>query len=205
MERLASLEALGVERVCTVIGKGHTGVILAGLYRGSIVAVKVRRLDSRRGSLEGEAARLARASRHGASPRPHAWDRNAIVMDLVEGPLLGEALHRDPLRAVEASLDAARALDTAGILHHEIHRPWRNVVFTGSHLRAAVVIDLDSAGEGCGNASRIVSGLASRLPALRGESVVEALRAYKRSCSRRAYEDLKKAVLEAAGRGLSLA
>lgn len=163
--------------------------------------MKVRRLDSRRSSLEEEAVRLETASRHGASPRPLAWDRNVIVMELVEGPTLGEALvsGADPLPAVLAALDAARALDAAGILHYEIHRPWRNVLFTGTTLGRALIVDLDSAGEGCGNASRLVGGLASRLPRLRGSQVMELVREYKKECSWGSYLALRKAVAEALG------
>ncbi len=186
--------------MCGVIGKGHTAVLLAVEAGGRVAAAKVRRLDSRRESLWGEAERLLEASRHGASPRPLAWNRDVILMELVTGPTLGEALRLDPLRAVSASLEAARALDTAGILHHEIHRPWRNILFTGPTLATAVIVDLDSAGEGCGNPAKLLGGLTARMPGLRSREVLEAAREYKRECSRAAYEGLRKAVLEALSR-----
>ncbi len=170
---------------------------MSGIARGVVAAVKVRRLDSRRDTLENEAHRLYEAARHGASPRPLAWNRDVIVMELVEGPVFAEALKDERVKAIAGALRAARALDSASILHHEIHRPWRNVVFTSYNLSMALIVDLDSAGEGCGNAARLIGGLLPRFPELRCNEIQGLLREYKKECSARVYQALVKAVEEA--------
>ena len=201
---VASLEASGVHGVCALLGKGHASLVVLAYTRWGLAAVKVRRLDSRRESLAGEGLALERAWRHGASPRPYYFDDNVIVMDYIEGPLLAEALEDLGLTGalVLEALEAARSLDAAGILHLEIHRPWRNIVYTGTGR--AYIVDLDSHSEGCGNVVRLVSGLA-RLhePLLRevsGGRLRGELRTYvKRGCPRSHYDAIKNLVLEIIG------
>ncbi|MCE4611563.1 MAG: hypothetical protein F7B17_06310 [Desulfurococcales archaeon] len=201
---VASLEASGVYNICSLLGKGHASVVALAYTRWGLRAVKVRRLDSRRESLAWEGSALERAWRLGASPRPYYVDDNVIVMEYVEGPLLGEALEDLGLtpQLVSEALDAARSLDAGGILHLELHRPWRNIVYTGTGR--AYIIDLDSHTEGCGNVARLLSGLARlhqrllmevRRGVLRGE-----LRAYvKKGCPRGSYDTIKNLVLEVIG------
>lgn len=118
-------------------------------------------------------------------------------MELVEGPVFAEALKDNRVKAITEAIKAARALDSAGILHYEIHRPWRNVVFTSYNLSTALIVDLDSAGEGCGNAARLIGGLLPRFPELHRSDIHGLLRDYKKECSIRAYQALVKAVEEA--------
>ena len=128
-----------------------------------MVAIKVRRSDSKRQSLSWEALWASKASRAGAAPRIHYWSDNVIVMDLVAGYTLGYLLDQGALenRHIKASLDAARALDAADVLHHELSRPWRHVYITGLH---AIIIDYDSASNGCGNVPKLLSGILHGLP-----------------------------------------
>jgi putative serine/threonine protein kinase len=197
---VASLEAAGVRRVCWVAGKGRASVVLAADTPWGLMAVKARRLDSRRGSLRPEGSALARASRHGASPAPRYYDDNVIVMDYVEGPSLGGLARLGLLepRHVAEALEAARALDAAGVLHLEIHRPWENVRFTSSGR--ALIVDLESSSEGCGNVPRLVSGLARLSARLLDEVRRGSLRGYLRmyyeeGCPRSVYDVIKNAVL----------
>ena len=154
--------------------------------------MKVRRSDSKRESLALEASFAHRAALAGAGPRVHYWSDNVIVMDIVRGPSLGYLADRGLLGAahVMAAVGAARALDAAGVLHHEISRPWRHVYITGRH---ALIIDYDSASEGCGNVPKILAGLLARLP--KGLETLNLLRPllsrYKREdCPRGVYEDI---------------
>lgn len=162
-ERIARLNELGVKSVCSVLGKGHASIVLLADTRWGVAAVKVRRLDSRRESLEAEARALLLGSLHGATPKPLAWNTDVIVMEPLFGPSLGEALHLNPYTATLEALKAARALDTAGIEHLELHRPWRNVLFARP-LGPALIVDLDSHSTGgCGNVPRLLAGLSRRL------------------------------------------
>ncbi len=200
----ASLEAAGVSAVCGLAGKGHASVVAVAVTGYGVKAVKVRRLDSRRDSLAGEGSALAEASRSGATPRVYYYDDNVIVMDYVEGPTLGELAERRALGPGEVAeaLDAARALDAAGILHLELHRPWGNVIYT--FTGRAYIVDLDSHSRGCGNVARLVSGLARLSPRLLREVSRGPLRALLRSYTREGcpgslYAEIKKAVLGVVG------
>ena len=166
--------------------------------------MKVRRLDSRRRSLEPEGRALEAAWRHGASPKPYYYGRDVIVMEYVGGPSLGWAYSLGLLTGsmVSEALEAARSLDNAGILHLELHRPWENIVYTST--MKALIVDLDSHSRGCGNVARLVSGLArisSRLlREVREGDLREALREYyRRGCPRDVYLAIKNMVLDALG------
>jgi len=205
--RLEEARRAGVEGFCytgnalnpVILGKGHSSTVLLGVLRGGLVAVKVRRLDSKRDSLAGEGLLLEEASRHGAAPKPYYYSRDLIVMDYIPGPSLRDLRGTPywPWSVLEA-LEAARALDAAGILHYELRRPWRHVLFTGS--MKAVVIDFESAGRGCGSVSKLLGGLA---PLLGGVDVVVRLRGllrvYNRECSRDYYEEIVGFVRELLG------
>ncbi len=168
------------------MGKGHSSTVFAAVYRGVYVAVKSRRPGGRRDSLAGEARLLSIASRAGVAPRVYSWSRDFIVMDYLPGPSLAEVLEdagRLPAWAVLGMLEAAAALDLAGILHHELHRPWWNVFYTPTPSPRAVVVDFDSASRGCGNLAKIASALV-HLGLLSMEAGLRrVLSWYKKECS----------------------
>ncbi len=195
--RLQELAGMGVEQVCTrghvalpggvgALGKGHSSTVFAAVYRGVYTAVKSRRPQGRRFSLAGEARLLSIASRAGVAPRVYAWSHDFIVMEYLPGPSLADLLDNTrslPGWAVRGLLEAAATLDLAGVLHHELHRPWWNIFYTPTPSPRAVVVDFDSASIGCGNLAKAASalvhlGLLSVEPGLR-----RVLAWYKKECS----------------------
>ncbi|GAB6147907.1 hypothetical protein [Stetteria hydrogenophila] len=208
LERLVhELEARGVRRVCfagrvllpggvRVLGKGHSSVVTAvELDGGEVAALKVLRADSRRESLWGECVNLRRASLHGATPRPRACGGDFIVMDLVWGKSLLDLVEEGAVTArhVREALEAAYALDSAGILHKELHRPWRNIYYPQGS-RKALIIDLESSTRGCGNLARLAQAVYVRLVGRPTSALIQLLRAYKESCSYRYYVEIVKEV-----------
>ena len=195
---LSSLRNAGISELCHIpgqtsypgiIGKGHSSVIALAIMDRNIVAVKIRRSDSKRLSFFWEGKRLSQASTHGATPHPYYYDDYVIVMDYVSGPHLQEYINEAPLQALAKSLKAARALDCANILHSELRRPWKHVRFTES-LTHALILDLESASEGCGNIVKIISGIFSKdrdgIAFLR--SLRNTFRLYVEKCSYNIYE-----------------
>jgi putative serine/threonine protein kinase len=167
-----------------VLGKGHASLVVAGLtFDGQVVAIKVRRTDSKRSSLEGEGRLLEVASRAGASPAPLYYSKDLIVMEYVGDVSLERVLRASPLPLLRRSLleavRAARALDAVNVLHAELHRSLRNVFYPRwpSGLKA-VIIDLESSSRGCGNVNKVLSFMIAR-GLLRGHAV-EALRSLLR-------------------------
>lgn len=177
-----------------VLGKGHASVVFAGLLGKTPVAIKSRRLDSKRESLEREGRIMAEASRVGAAPRPLFWSDDIIIMELITGPALREALKLFPERAVIESMRAARALDSIMISHLEINRPWKNVLFTGSHEGSkALIVDYESSGEGCTNVSSLLGGLLPRLD-LPLHLLRDPLKRYRRECTSSSYAEIEELV-----------
>ena len=216
LRRLALLELLGVEAICgwgrtrvpvpgsevPVLGKGHASLVVLARARWGLAALKIRRTDSKRESLHGEAELLLSASRAGASPRPYAWSHDAILMEYVAGPTLGEALARGSCRlriALEA-LMAARALDSTRILHRELSRAQGHVIFTGDPCSSrALIVDLESASRGkCGNVPKLVSYLLRSTGVAPGPRLRGLLRRYKsEGCPRSLYEEILEEVVAA--------
>ncbi len=217
--RLEELRGLGVEAyvprgeqrigVVPVLGKGRVGVVFAALFMGCVVAVKARRTDSDRGSMEGEAVILKMANRVGVGPGVLASSDDFIVMELVEGEYLPDWLEGlgpgdgSLLRVVLGGrLGKARRLDSIGLDHGELVRPRRHVIVSGDEPR---IIDFESASTARrpsnvtslshflflgGGAAGIVGGF---LGFGRGE-LVEALRAYKREPSDGSYIEVLRVV-----------
>jgi Predicted Ser/Thr protein kinase len=214
--RIQLLEGIGVFKLCSmgptqlpglhfkVLGKGHASIVVAGVARGNlIVAVKTRRIDGKRESLVGEGLALVEASRAGVAPKPLYYCDDIVVMEAIIGPRLGDLIG---LRGVERwaiieALRAARALDTLGILHLELSRPWRNILYTGvSKGSKALIVDFESTGRGCGNVLSLLGGLAKlpnlqRLVASKEARRVERL--YKETCAKYVYEEIEGMVTEA--------
>jgi putative serine/threonine protein kinase len=212
--RVQALEGIGVLKLCStgpttlpglnfrVLGKGHASVVVAGVAKGNhVVAVKSRRTDGKRGSLVGEGLTMVEASRVGVAPKPLYYDDDLIVMEAIAGPSLGDmiAVHGVREWIIVEALRAARALDTIGVLHLELSRPWRNILYTGPHEGSkAMIVDYESSGRGCGNVVNLVGGLA-KLPELRTLASLEKLRQrareYKERCTRDLYEDMEEMVV----------
>jgi putative serine/threonine protein kinase len=215
--------SIGVESICVggpvrldfvskdlrVLGKGHAGLVVAVNAEGTLKALKVRRQDSKRASIAVEAERLIIGSRVGATPAVYGYTDNMILMDFAGSFTLGSAMQLSSVELTDAilgALRAARALDTVNILHAEIHRPFKNVLYPNpARLSTALIVDLDSAANGCGNASRIAGSLLVRLCGFIPAELRHSLSRYSRGCEQSEYRDLERLVLEAFAHGCKLA
>jgi predicted Ser/Thr protein kinase len=176
-----------------IIGKGHASIVAAGLYEDRVVAVKIRRTDSKHESFLEEARVQRLAWKAGVAPRLYCYRDNVIVMDLVTGTPLGSLETVDPGK-VSLVLSSVYALDKMGVYHHELSRPWRHIVLTDGN---AVIIDYGSSSlEYCRNLPRVVSALLVKKGVRISDYLKELLSAYKDDCTRSVYSSIKKRVLE---------
>ena len=203
--RLSELRGLGVEAVelggrhavgtVPVLGKGHVGIVVAARLGGERVALKIRRLDAGRPSLEGEASHLAVANAAGVGPRLLASSVNFLLMELVEGEYLVDwvaGLEESDAPALQSilrgALMAARRLDAAGLDHGELSRADRHVVVSEGVPR---LLDFESSSviRRCRNVTslaqflffnRRMAGYVARVIPLPGrEALLGALRGYR--------------------------
>ena len=204
--RLVELRELGVEAVelggrhlvskVLVLGKGHVGIVVVARMGGERVALKIRRLDADRPSLEGEASYLGVANDAGVGPRLLASSVNFLVMELVEGEYLVdwvaglEASDAPGLRGVlRRVMEAARRLDVAGLDHGELSRADRHLIMSGGVPR---ILDFESSSviRRCRNVTSLAQflffnrGMAARIgviiPMPVRDELLEALRGYRR-------------------------
>ncbi len=158
--RIDELKNLGVVKLISygsvvlgdmrVVGKGHAAVIvLARMSNGDVVAVKIRRLDSKRQSLEDEGRLLSIAYETGYAPKVYGYSRNYVIREYIDGPTLGRFLvstrdRRNIVKALVSLLQGARALDIVGIELDEISNPSDQVVLYQGDPEKPMFIDFET-------------------------------------------------------------
>jgi len=159
VERLGELRDLGVAVIelrgphviegVPILGKGHVGVVLAARIGGRSVALKVRRADADRETLEREAEYLRLANGVFVGPQLVSVSQNFLLMELIEGEYLADWVEglvsgdAESLRRVIGDLLVrAHRLDLAGLDHGELSSAHRHVMVAGGVPR---IIDFESA------------------------------------------------------------
>ena len=218
-DRLRQLQELDVDAVVSygcqevqgfnVLGKGCDSVVVKALVNDLAVALKIRRVDSHVKTLISEGESQALANTFGVGAKVYGFTRDFIVMELVEGLLIGDFVVkaeaselRDALRDL---LEQCWRLDTAGLDHGELSRAYRHVLFSNGK---PVILDFGSSSRRRrpSNVSSIFSFLfltgspLSRVVCEKlgveaeREALIEALRTYKRLKTRSSFMDLLRAV-----------
>ncbi len=218
-ERVSQLKDICVESValggphgvlgCPILGKGHVGVVIRAMYEGREVALKCRRTDSDRTTMDNEARLLMKANEAGVGPCVYAHSRDFIIMEKLEGPYFGDWVSeniekRDEIRKnVSAIIGIARKLDTARIDHGELTKIRRHYIVTEDGPR---VIDFESASLGrtpqnltCTVQSmflqtRFARALAEAYPMPDKNELLKVLRRYKESPNEENYTEVLKAI-----------
>lgn len=96
--RITELKTLGVDSVefsgkgsafnIPILGKGYVGIVVIAHLKGQQLALKIRRVDADRASLQHEAEMLAKANAAQVGPRLISQSKNFLLMQLIEGDLL---------------------------------------------------------------------------------------------------------------------
>ena len=220
--RLAEMAELGITGVSfegptriggvRLLGRGHAGiVVLAARGRGrAAVALKMRRTDSPRASMAGEARLLAAANGAGAGPRLVGHTRNLLAMEHLDGETMERWIGGGGVGAAEAKA-AARAvledcyrLDRLGLDHGELSNIARHVVVVEGKGDGggARIVDFESsstsrrasnvtaAAQGMFIGSAVAKGMARAYRLPRRDDIIGALREYKRNRGRDSFEGL---------------
>lgn len=214
--RTAEMSSLGVHSIVleggTVVnglpicGKGCVGLVLCAKGKGGLLlALKIRRTDADRPSMDGEAQFHQIANAAGVGPRYFGHTQNMMAMEFVEGQSIIEwirtAASPEQFRAVARSvLNQCFMLDQAGIDHGELSRLGRHVIV--SKDGRPYIIDFESASTvrrpsnvtSAAQSLFLFGSVAGRAREIAGpvdsEKAISLLSRYKRQRSSETYSDL---------------
>ena len=135
---ISSLEFQGALRIgrLSILGKGVVGLVFTGYSGGDRVAVKIRRVDSRRKSMGHEAEMMRIANNAGIGPECLGSSQDILKMQFVEGRRLPSWLSslegrgkRARVRSTFKTLfQQCVRLDAFGLDHGELSRAHKNVL-----------------------------------------------------------------------------
>lgn len=194
-----------------VQGKGYVGVVVVAYVAGQRYALKMRRIDADRESLAHEAELLKKANSVGVGPKFLAVSRDFLLMQLVDGDLLGNWLknHKEMdvvRRVLEDVLEQCWRLDEAGLDHGELSKAPKHLLVDASGKPFIVDFEAASVERRVANVTAICQFL------FQGNSdsakiivetfgvrdwakIVEALKRYKKNRKRANFEELVRVCL----------
>lgn len=210
--KLAEMRSLGVRSIIygngrsmvngiRVAGKGCVGIVLKAKSEQGLIALKVRRTDADRQSMENESLLLKLANEQEVGPAYIGHTSNLVAMEFVEGQAIRDWIKSASTsafrRVARSVLDQCSMLDVAGIDHGELSRLGRHVIVSANGHPC--IIDFESASTSrrpanvtCATQALFLFGavalhsknLAGEIDAAR---TVAALREYKRTKSQASY------------------
>jgi len=226
IERISEIQALGVKSVIcggrsvigkvAIAGKGCVGLVLrAKSQNNNMCALKVRRLDANRSSMEREVELHKIANSVCVGPEIFGYSKNIILMEFVEGLSIIDwiTLHdnaTDPKTVLSVILDILEQcylLDTIHLDHGQLTYLDHHVIISNSYK--ATLIDFESSSTirrtsnvTCAAQSLLLSGLISRqindvlFLQEKKERIIKALQLYKLCQTRASFDKLSHILLE---------
>lgn len=214
--RLKELKLLGVKSVSysgpmqigkqNVLGKGYTGIVILAKLGSKKVALKIRRTDSPRPTMDDEAVLLAAANRAGVGPKILKSSRNFVVMEYLDGKKIiewiselgGSGSAAKLKKVIKKILEDCYSLDRVGLDHGELSNITKHVI-VGKSIK---IIDFESSSfqrkvsnvTSATQAIYIGSGLAKMVSRIYKvppkQKIISALRDYKQSRSQESFEKI---------------
>src|SRR5438132_1060130 len=144
--RIRQLKSLGIEGLefegplrigkLSVLGKGVVGLVVAGVANGGRIAVKIRRVDSRRRSMLHEAEMMRAANKAGIGPECLGSSEDVLEMQFLDGQRLpiwisslkGRGRKARVKATIKTLLRQCVRLDAYGLDHGELSRAHKNVL-----------------------------------------------------------------------------
>jgi putative serine/threonine protein kinase len=189
-----------------MLGKGCVGLVVLAHANGKKTALKIRRVDADRTTMQHEAHMLKRANSTSVGPKLLAASKNFLLMQYVQGQTLGQWLiHHKGKRAKEKVLreilEQCWRLDQARLDHGELSYAAKHVIVERNGKPTIVDFETASANRHPANVTAISQYLflsstrqqASTLPERR-QTLIEKLRSYKKDRNRTNFENVLKAL-----------
>ena len=156
-KRLTELKKLGITHVsftgplqiekCHILGKGYVGMVVLAKKRSSIVALKIRRIDSPRKNMTNEAKLLKIANKINIGPKFIKNSKNFLIMEYIDGEKIIDWAKKSETKAKEIRsvvknvLRECFLLDDAGLDHGELSTIDKHVIVG---KKRSTVIDFES-------------------------------------------------------------
>ncbi len=160
-QRIKVLRDMGIEAILSygphrlskklsIIGKGHAAVVLLAKHASlGLVAIKIRRFDSKRSSLELEGKILEIARDTGFVPKVYAYTHDFIIREFIDGitirDYIPQASHEELKLLVISMIKGFAKLDSLGIDVEEVSKPLTQVIVECLNPSRPKLIDLESA------------------------------------------------------------
>jgi len=203
-KRLKALEKLGVTAVSfegdkrvyevRVLGKGYVGIVVAAYVNDEKIALKIRRVDADRASMEREAELLEKANSVGVGPQLLGVSKDFVLMKFVDGMLLPEWLEKKRSKTTVKTtlndvLGQCLRLDSIGLDHGELSNAPKHVIVDKDNKPVIVDFETASLNRRPSNVtglcqflfigSGVAKAVARKLGRRNKKAIIEALRVYK--------------------------
>jgi putative serine/threonine protein kinase len=147
-----------------VLGKGWVGIVSEAIVGGKEVALKIRRSDANRASMNNEARLLESANSLGVGPKLLGFTENVLAMEFIDGALMPKWLKgmpkvEDVRSAVGELLEQCFQLDKGGIDHGELSDAKKHIIINGQGRPYIIDFETASTSRKCRNLASIIGYL----------------------------------------------
>jgi len=192
-----------------ILGKGYVGVVVLAKKRNSVIALKIRRLDSQRSEMKSEAKLLKLANTVNVGPMLYDVSKNFLVMEYLEGDkiedwilsLRGTGSAKKLKSLIRIILEDCYRLDQIGFDHGELSSISKHVIV--GKLRSTLIdFESSSVNRRVSNVTSITqaifigSGIAKKVQRIynipQKQKIIDVLRKYKQEQTRKNFDSILK-------------
>jgi putative serine/threonine protein kinase len=220
LRRIDELKKLGVEAIklagpkridnLSILGKGCIGLLVIALINNKEFALKIRRMDATRESLDNEWHMQKIANSIGIGPKAYAYSKNFLLMELIKGvhfpewveSLKGRNKKKTLQKVIQKILLDCYKLDEIKLDHGELSRAPKHIIVTDKNEPVIVDFESSSIKRKPSNLTSIcqflfigskVSKSISKILGIDIEALKKALKNYKANRSQESFHELMNA------------
>lgn len=214
LKRIEELKKLGIKAIklygpkkidnLSILGKGCVGLLVIALIDNKEFALKIRRMDANRESLDSEWNMQKIANSIGVGPKAYACSKNFLLMELIKGmhfpewvkSLKGKNKKEALKKVVQKILIDCYRLDEINLDHGELSRAPKHIIITDENKPIIVDFESSSMNRKPSNLTSIcqflfigseVSKSISKILRIDKNALIEALRNYKANPSQESF------------------
>ena len=189
-----------------MLGKGCVGLVVLAKLHGKKAALKIRRVDADRPTMQHEAQMLKQANSTNVGPKLLASSKNFLIMQYLQGQTLEEWLkhHREKTekqKVLREILEQCWRLDQAGLDHGELSYAAKHVIINRKDKSTIVDFETASTNRHPANVTAIshylfLGGVRPKTLGIPKNRLrlIETLRLYKKDRTRQNFEKVLKAL-----------